>query len=73
MSWPLCRFNFTKEHVIVDEFVFKSQNYEKLEIYQDYFSKDKLAERMLRVREAPTAACNLLLERNYHYCRIKHL
>lgn len=46
VKWPLCRFNFTKPHQMIDEFVFKTENYERLEIFQDYFDPNKFLTRM---------------------------
>jgi len=33
VGWPCCKLNFTKQHEIVEEFVFKVENYDKLEIF----------------------------------------
>ena len=40
-KWPQCRFNFAKEHILNEEFVFKVENYSQLEIFQDYFVPEK--------------------------------
>jgi hypothetical protein len=32
-SWPMCRFNFTRPHSYVEEFVFKSENLSSIEIF----------------------------------------
>jgi len=45
-KWPLCRFNFTKPHVIPDEFVFKIENWVQAEIFEDDFSPNKFINRM---------------------------
>lgn len=77
-KWPQCRFDFTKPHVIVEEFVFKSGTFDKMVIYQDYFSEknqdrlmDPVKQKKIRLPKPQTS--NLLLERNYHFCRIKNL
>lgn len=45
-KWPVCRINFTRPHQIVEEFVFKVEYTQTLEIYQDYFNPDKMVKRM---------------------------
>lgn len=40
-NWPQCRFDFTKEHLIIEEFVFKIDNLANIEIFNDYFAADK--------------------------------
>lgn len=32
-KWPLCRFNFAREHVVTEEFVFKVENLADVEIF----------------------------------------
>jgi Na+/phosphate symporter len=32
-SWPQCRFNFAKEHLLSEEFVFKVDNLSEVEIF----------------------------------------
>jgi len=32
-NWPLCRFNFTRPHCIVEEFVFKIEHMSSVEIF----------------------------------------
>ena len=68
-KWPLCRFNFTKPHVIPDEFVFKVEKWVEVEIFQDYFSPNKFLNRMQR-KPPPTSQKDILIERNYHYCKV---
>jgi len=53
-SWPQCRFDFTRPHVLVDDFVFKYEGYENLDIFQDYFNPNKMESRCLTAREKPT-------------------
>jgi hypothetical protein len=53
-KWPLCRFNYTKAHVIPDEFVFKIEHMVEVEIFQDYFSPNKFLNRMQR-KPPPTS------------------
>jgi len=69
-KWPVCRFNFAKEHTIVEEFVFKVESLADVEIFHDYFDANKFEKRMNRKPPASTVK-NLLLERGQHYCRIK--
>lgn len=69
-KWPVCRFNFAKEHTIVEEFVFKVESLSDVEIFHDYFDANKFEKRMSRKPPATTVK-NLLLERGQHYCRIR--
>jgi hypothetical protein len=58
--------------MVTETFVFKS---EKLPIiYQDYFSIDKMEQR-ITTKNAFKAAkiSDVLIERDYHYCKIKDL
>jgi len=62
LRWPLCRFDFAKEHTLVEEFVFRVNNFNDLEIFNDYFDPSKLNKRMNRKPQATTTK-SLLIER----------
>ena len=68
-KWPLCAFNFVKKHVIPEHFTFKAEDYTDVEIYDDYFSQEVLSNNS-PFRRLVTMTNNILLERNYHYCKI---
>jgi len=50
--------------------VFKVENFNDLEIFNDYFDPAKLNKRMNRKPQATTTK-SLLIERGQHYCKIK--
>jgi len=68
----MCAFNFAKPHMIPDQFVFRAENPNDFEIQEDYFCMRKLAfkEKKSRQRDDATGTKNILIERNYHYCKI---
>ncbi len=68
-AWPMCAFNFTKIHVIPEEFCFKVENLNDVQIFDDYFSIDNMSKHN-NSRPRGTLSCHILMERNYHYCRI---
>ena len=68
-KWPLCAFNFVKKHVIPEHFTFKAEDYTEVEIYDNYFSVSNL-QKNSSSRTKVTSTVNILLERNYHYCKI---
>jgi len=41
-EWPMCAFNFTKHHVIPEDFAFKIENINDVEIFDDYFSPENM-------------------------------
>ncbi len=69
-NWPQCRFNFAKQHLVTEEFVFKIENLQDVEIFQDYFSPNKLEVRMNR-QAINVTNHGILIERSQHYCKIK--
>lgn len=50
--------------------MFKVENFNDLEIFNDYFDPAKLNKRMNRKPQATTTK-SLLIERGQHYCKIK--
>ena len=69
-KWPMCAFNFVKKHVIPEQFTFKAEDYTGIEMFDDYFSCENQAKNSGRRRPLGTMTNNILLERNYHYCKI---
>ena len=68
-DWPICRFNYLRPHLITETFDFKSDHLPT--IYQDYFSQDKMHLRTTPKRIMKTTVQDILIERDYHYCKIK--
>ena len=69
-KWPMCAFNFAKKHVIPEQFTFKAEDYTGIEIFDEYFAESNQAKHSGRRRPLGTMTNNILLERNYHYCKI---
>ena len=66
--WPICVYNFARNHVKVEEFVFKTQNFDDRSQITEYFDEKKFEERM-NAKPATTETAHLLTERSYHYCK----
>ena len=64
----MCAFNFSKKHVIPETFTFKSGDYDDIAIYPNYFSPEAIEYQEERQEEASTVT-NIVIERDYHYCR----
>ena len=75
-KWPMCSFNFAKPHMIPDQFVFKAENHNFQDFVEDYFSVERIEREKKNKRNkhqrgiVGTATSNILIERNYHYCKI---
>ena len=67
-EWPMCSFNFAKKHVIPETFTFKSADYDQILIYPNYFGPESIAQQPPSI-EQPSTATNIIIERDYHYCR----
>lgn len=67
-NWPMCAFNFSKKHVIPETFTYKSGDYDNILIYPNYFSEGAI-EFQEQKEEQPSTLTNIVIERDYHYCR----
>lgn len=67
-NWPMCAFNFSKKHVIPETFTYKSGDYDNILIYPNYFSEGAI-EFQEEKKELPSSVTNIVIERDYHYCR----
>ena len=67
-NWPMCAFNFAKKHVIPETFTFKSGDYDEILIYPNYFSPEAIEFQEER-EEEPSTVTNIIIERDFHYCR----
>ena len=66
----MCAFNFTKHHVIPEEFCFKIENLNDVQIIDNYFAPENMSKHSKNVMPRGTCSYHLLTERNYHYCKI---